>query len=382
MRKRILIVDSEAGVLRTLGYALESEGYNVVTAVSGEEALAVVNDELPHLVILERTLPGISGIDVCRKLRSSTQIGDLPILMLGSQAVAKDRIFGLKAGADDYVAKPVDTYEIVARVQALLGRSERLLQTLPCSYGQTIGVIGAKGGVGTTTLAVNTAVAFSSRGSSTILLELRPFYGTCAKLLGHAAPPNLSELLSLEPAHINAREVRKRLVHSHADLSALFGPQKEDGVREIGPDHAEAVIDGLSHMAERIVIDLPCHFTEATRAAIKRCDCVVIVADRNDPDWISAGSVLRQLSSLELGRGQMGLVIVNHSVLSRQTNPSEIRMQLQCDVLGVVPPAEEICLAAEEAGQPFMAHNATSAIAGAVSQITERLENLMHASLV
>lgn len=123
----ILIVDDEEEISNLLRYNLEKEGYIVRTAAGGLEALETACQSPPDLVILDIMLPEMSGLDVCRHLRSFKQTALVPILMLSARKEELDKVLGLEMGADDYVAKPFSIREIIARVRALLRREDRQL---------------------------------------------------------------------------------------------------------------------------------------------------------------------------------------------------------------------------------------------------------------
>lgn len=120
---RILVVDDEREIADLIEIHLLSEGYRVFKANSGAEALKLVEDHDPHLVILDIMMPGIDGIEVCRQIR---QTRGIPILMLSAKSEDVDKILGLKTGADDYLTKPFNPLELVARVKAQLRRCFRL----------------------------------------------------------------------------------------------------------------------------------------------------------------------------------------------------------------------------------------------------------------
>jgi DNA-binding response OmpR family regulator len=119
---RVLLVDDEPNLRHTLGYSLRQEGYDVLTADDGEQALAMFRAARPDVVILDVMLPGIDGIEVCRRIRRES---DVPILMLTARDTEVDRIVGLEVGADDHIGKPFSTRELIARVRALLRRARR-----------------------------------------------------------------------------------------------------------------------------------------------------------------------------------------------------------------------------------------------------------------
>lgn len=118
---KILIVEDDRNLLDTLKYNLRKESYEVATAVDGVEALDVARREKPDLIILDLMLPRLSGFEVCRILRKDTNV---PILMLTAKADEADKIVGLEIGADDYVTKPFSLRELLARVRAMLRRSQ------------------------------------------------------------------------------------------------------------------------------------------------------------------------------------------------------------------------------------------------------------------
>ena len=118
---RLLIVDDEPDILETLAYALRREGFDVATADDGNVALERARATTFDVVVLDVMLPGLSGLDVCRTLRSES---DVPILLLTARDAEVDRVLGLELGADDYVTKPFSTAELVSRVRAILRRRD------------------------------------------------------------------------------------------------------------------------------------------------------------------------------------------------------------------------------------------------------------------
>jgi two-component system phosphate regulon response regulator PhoB len=116
------VVEDEDALATLLQYNLEKEGYAVTVAGDGEEALIVVDERLPDLVVLDWMLPKVSGIEVCRRLRSRPETRNVPIILLTARGEESDRIRGLDTGADDYVVKPFSMTELTARIRAVLRR--------------------------------------------------------------------------------------------------------------------------------------------------------------------------------------------------------------------------------------------------------------------
>ena len=129
---RILIVEDEADLSLLLGYNLEAEGYVVENVERGDEAELRLAENAPDLVILDWMLPGVSGLEICRRLRARESTRTLPVIMVTARGEEAERVRGLSVGADDYVVKPFSVPELMARVRALLRRSrpERIAERL------------------------------------------------------------------------------------------------------------------------------------------------------------------------------------------------------------------------------------------------------------
>jgi phosphate regulon transcriptional regulator PhoB len=129
MKKRILVVDDEKDIVDLIAYNLEKEGYAVLKAYDGEGAVALIKTDKPHLIILDLMLPGIRGLDVCRIIRQNKETESLPVIMLTARTEDVDKILGLEMGADDYITKPFNVKELIARIRAVLRRSEKTGET-------------------------------------------------------------------------------------------------------------------------------------------------------------------------------------------------------------------------------------------------------------
>lgn len=123
-KEKILIVDDEQDLVKLIRYHLEKDGYKVISANNGEDALLLARREEPELVILDLMLPGIDGLEVCKKLKMDQKLARTAIIMLTAKGEEADVTIGLKLGADDYMTKPFSPKELVARVQAILRRTK------------------------------------------------------------------------------------------------------------------------------------------------------------------------------------------------------------------------------------------------------------------
>jgi DNA-binding response OmpR family regulator len=122
-QRSLLVIEDDNDIIELLRYNLEREGFRILTARSGEVGLDLVRTEFPSLVLLDLGLPGIQGLDVCRKLKQNPQTAPIPVVILTARGEESDIVLGLELGADDYLTKPFKVRELVARVRAVLRRS-------------------------------------------------------------------------------------------------------------------------------------------------------------------------------------------------------------------------------------------------------------------
>lgn len=128
----VLVVEDEPAQREVLAYNLEAEGFRAARAGTGDEALLLTDEQVPDLIVLDWMLPGVSGIEVCRRLKTRGDTRDIPVIMLSARSEEVDRVRGLETGADDYVVKPYSVVELMARIRAQLRR------TRPAAVGQRL----------------------------------------------------------------------------------------------------------------------------------------------------------------------------------------------------------------------------------------------------
>ncbi len=122
-RSTVLLIDDEKDLIALVRYNLEKEGWEVVAARDGEEGLALARKIAPQMIVLDVMMPGLDGLEVCRRLRADAKTARIPIIMLTARAAESDRVVGLELGADDYVTKPFSPRELIARIKAVQRRT-------------------------------------------------------------------------------------------------------------------------------------------------------------------------------------------------------------------------------------------------------------------
>lgn len=138
MVARITVVEDEEAISALLEYNLTQEGYEVRVCADGDEAMLSIEEDAPDLLVLDWMLPGVSGVEICRRLRSRAEFRDLPIIMVTARGEEDDRIRGLDTGADDYLTKPFSMSELIARVRAVLRRARPGVAGDAATFGDII----------------------------------------------------------------------------------------------------------------------------------------------------------------------------------------------------------------------------------------------------
>jgi CheY-like chemotaxis protein/MinD-like ATPase involved in chromosome partitioning or flagellar assembly len=322
-KQKILIVDDDAGLARLVGLILSRADYEVHHAQTGAEGLAKVVELRPDLLLLDVMMPLLDGLEVCRRIRANAATSQLPIIMLSALEQVEDKVRGLEAGADDYIAKPVDAKELTLRVRSLLHRAS-FNQPPP---SRTLAIIGAKGGVGATSVALNVGVMIARAGRSVSLIELRPAGATLRFQLRLRTAHDLGELLALEPELIRRPEVERRLVRHTSGLQILLGPPYASD-HPMTAAHVERLMDVLTPISEHVIIDLaPLMQGEGQRRALELAEQIALVTE---PEPLSVQCAALQAQRLkEWGTfDRMNLVIMTRSAAAMHMNRVEVENRL------------------------------------------------------
>jgi DNA-binding response OmpR family regulator len=376
MKAKILVVDDEPNVLRMVSYALHVEGYEVIAAQNGAEAIRKVQEEAPDLVLLDVMLPDISGIEVCAQLRKMETAIDLPIIMLSAKSQVSDKVMGLEAGADEYVTKPITPGELMARIKALLSRYRQLHRAIPKSTGKVLGFIGAKGGVGTTTAALNIAAALVSQQKKVLAAEIRSNYGTFSAQLNLTRPPGLPNLLALEPGKIDEHEISSNLINLPSGLRVLVGPQRVADYRCVEAQQLEKILAVAATLVDYLILDLPCDPCAANQTALRRCDFVVLVIEP-EPSALASGVVaLEEMRSWGVYGSRVGVIVVNRAPLSIPIKIDQIKNTLGYEVIGVIPTAAEAMITCQHTGLPMVISQPASNVSKAFGEIIKRVSEI------
>jgi phosphate regulon transcriptional regulator PhoB len=200
MAATVLVVDDEKDLVDLVKYHLEKEGLKCLEARDGETALQVAKERIPDLVVLDLMLPGLDGLEVCRKLRKDPKTSSIAIIMLTAKAEEVDRIVGLEMGADDYMVKPFSPRELVARVKAVLRRGQ----------GQDTPPVKRVG-----TLEIDEGKHQVAVAGTAVELTVKEFDLLCALMRANGRVLNRDQILETVWGYSNAVDIESRTVDVH-----------------------------------------------------------------------------------------------------------------------------------------------------------------------
>ena len=376
MGKKILIVDDEATMLRMLGMTLEAAGYTVAIAQEVGTARAKIAEDVPDLLVLDIMMPGTSGMELLKELRANPETEALPIILLSALSTVEDKISGLKAGADEYLTKPVDPREFIVRVASLLERTQRLRESSPGDRGKVISFLGVKGGVGASRLVLNVAGTLGRSETAVVAAELKASVGTFAKTMGIADPTDIGSLLTGEPDRITRKALNSVLIKHPTGIRLLCYPPDEVEINSPKAESISLILDLLSQEAQFLILDLGHTLDAVSQAALEVSDAVLLVLEPT-PVCLDAGvHVASVVKKWALGASLIGLVVVNRSALASSLNQEEIESHLKLPVIGMIPQVGDLLAIAYRRGQLLVAEQPDHMASGAMKRIADTIHGL------
>jgi len=276
-RKKILVVEDEQTTRRMLTFNLKQHGYDICEAEDGNTAYNLAQAEEPDLILLDIMMPGDNGFEVCKKIRATPKLADVPIVVLTARAGMADRKFAFKAGADDYLTKPINLQDLNARIDELLAAAEPPAEKVkPPDPGQIVAVFSPQRKMGTTTLAVRLSQVVSNQNKHpVVLIDLALPIGDVAPWLSLSPRKHIKELLSLPTAQISIETIRQYMQEADPGFQVIPAPAAPTGfMQKPTSDNLTTVLDLLIDNGYLAVLDLGSALTELNLVAMRKAQKV------------------------------------------------------------------------------------------------------------
>jgi pilus assembly protein CpaE len=375
MAARILVVDDDANVQRLLQYTLKQEGYEVVIAADGAEGYRLWGTESPDLVLLDVMLPKLDGYQVAAKIRSE-EGGDthVPIIMLTAEREVEQKVRGLRAGADDYLIKPFHPAELLARIKSLLARfapRDVLLARPP--LGRVLAFYGAKGGVGTTTIAINAAIALHRElGRKVALVDANLQFGDHRVFLDLGMDrKSIVDIVSAPSIDVDL--VRQVMVKHDSGVDLLLAPPSPESADLVHPAHLPQIIEHLRSLYDYVLIDVDKRLDDINLGIIETAENVLVVMTADLSCLKNVRLILETMGHLGYPPGKVQLVL-NRSNAFTGINVKNAEGALKRAIDHQVVNEYRGAISALNSGSPFMFTKADSPLGASLLQFARAVD--------
>jgi pilus assembly protein CpaE len=364
----IVLVDDDRVIQKMVGGFLERRGYQVRKASDGIEALQLIHESVPDMVITDVRMPELNGIELTSRLRGNHRTAGVPILMFSEMGAPPDALAGYAVGADDYLPKPFELAILEAKVQSLLRRSTGL--SIRANRGRVILFAHAKGGVGTTCLAVNTAVLLAARSSRPVgLLDLDVEFGDSAVYLNLHPNQTLADLKPA-PGTVVDEALFEGFVTESGSVRLVVGADLPERAELVTLPAIQLAIDRLSATCQFVLIDAPASFSERTLTALDTSDMICLVTSASLPSLKATRRCLGLFETLGVATGRIRLIL-NYSTTHAMDTEAAAR------VLGRRPDfvvqRYESLDAAANSGRPLVTSDPTDPLVADLTRLADAI---------
>lgn len=361
MPEKILVVDDDVDTLRLVGLMLQRQGYQIIAASNGHQALLLAQSENPDLILLDVMMPDMDGYEVTKRLRTDVVTATTPIIMFTAKSQLDDKVAGFEAGVDDYLTKPTQPRELFAHVKAVLARSSKgrpaTVETTTREKGHVIGVLSVKGGLGVSTLAMNLGVSLRQRTRKDIIVaELRPGEGSLALDLGYLHPEGLDRLLNRTKASdIVIGDVEAELIAHRSEVRLLVASYRPtDAKFLLQADKFEVIATHLAHLGDFIVLDLGPALPPLTEKVLSVCDELIVLLEPVPNTLVRTQLLVDELVARGFGEGRLNAVLYNRTRSELQLSLSQVQQQFKQNILVVFTPAPELAFQTAKSNTPIV----------------------------
>jgi len=378
MSEKILIIDDDLDTLRLVGLMLQRQGYQISAATNGQQGLEKAFDEDPDLILLDVMMPDMDGYEVTRRLRQNPSTLETPILMFTAKTQLDDKVIGFEVGANDYLTKPTHPSELQARVKTLLARvGDKKTNTTSAkaeNRGYVIGVLGARGGLGTTTMAVNLGAGLQSRTKSEVIVaEMLPGQGALSLDVGVTSTKGLVDLLSLTKlSEITRDSVREALVSHGSGLKLLLASDRPRDMHLINQiANYETLVKRLAGLARFVVLDLGLGIQPFAEKILRLCDEVLIILEGVPNTIIHTKALIDDIAELGIPKKIIKVVLNNRVRSDTQLPSSQVQAKLEHEIISTLTPAPELFVQATRVQTPAVLCQPDSLTARQITKLVD-----------
>lgn len=376
MPARIQLVAAQPAIQEQLGNMLRRDGYEIVTSADGPAGLKQWTADRPDLVLCDNDLRGPSGMELVMRIRQAEGSGaHTPIVLLGGGTDVDAKVAALRSGADDYLAKPVHPQELSARVRGLLARFGRSQPERRAAGGRVVAFYGAKGGVGTTTLAINSAIALSKElKRSVCLVDANLQFGDHRVFLD-LGPDSHSIVDAVSAGMVELDMLRRAVVRHETGVELLLAPPRPDQAELVSNEqhHMLKVVEMLRSVYDLVLVDMDERLDDHMLDIIGIVDRLVVVLTADLSCVKNVRLVLETMAQLQVPQERLMLVLNRANAftgISVKSVESVLKRPIEHQVVNDYRSA----ISALNSGTPFMAKRPDSALSKDVLELARLID--------
>ena len=356
MSQTILIIDDDIDTLKLVGIMLERKGFRILASTTGKKGLQLAKNEAPDLILLDVMIPDLNGYEIARSIRSTPEIGTIPIIMFTARSQVDDKVEGLEAGADAYITKPARPRELFAQVNSILKRAPQRAvgpQASQLSQGKLIGILSTKGGIGISTLATNLAIEIHNQSKkTTILSDFRPGQGTIALDLD---VQNTSGMIKLLDEEEDTHKISELLLDHKTGIKTLLSSHHPtDSKYSNHVDEFHQIAQSLRTQAEYTVLDLGPSLTPVVAKILPQCEKIIICLEPSPGNITQTKILIQDLINSGIGEGRFIFVLINRQRSGVQLSLEQVENQLERQIDQIFTPVPELAYQSSVTNTPMI----------------------------
>ena len=283
MSKKVLLVDDDEMLRKMTNALLTKQGFDVIAVEDGPKTLEQLKTARPDIILLDVMMPGMDGFTVCREIRANPATARIPIIMLTALDSVENKVKGFEAGADDYLSKPCDTAELVARINVMIRRAEASTPqvtapatTVAREAARTIAVFSLRGGSGVSTIAVNLVAGLSQLWEMQVaLVDMVAVAGQTALFLNQSLRNTWADVCKMEV--IDEDAVLGAMLPHESRVRTLASPRRPEESELLTPEKVRTTIEVLRSTFPYVVLDMSHDLSERSLTALDQSDVILII---------------------------------------------------------------------------------------------------------
>jgi pilus assembly protein CpaE len=371
----ILVIDDDKIITKTMTLILTRLGYEVTT--HNDPAIALkwlqVPGNFPDLIITDVTMPEMTGYEFVQQVRSAPVTAHLPVIMLTAMMDIDNKVEGFKAGADDYLTKPVDRTELEWRIKALLARAEKANPASNHHEAKIISVFSLRGGVGTTTVAANLSIALANLWEKEVpLLDMALTRGHCAMMFNINPKHTIADIVGWDSGAIEAATVEKLLIKHKSGVRLLAAPKSILDAELIDPSVIDRVWPYLRAKFPFVVVDAGSDFVEPTLTVFERSHTIIMLLAPELGSLKAAVDAYQVFDQISINHSKI-IPVVNEIFPGNGIPQKHIEKTLKQEIETVIPYNRTAFSDAINSGQPHIMSSPNSQASRAIATLAYKL---------